>query len=76
MPPTLKELGIDRFNREDRLAVAEAIFEMLADEAQQDPLTENQREELERRLADSIARPDAVTPWEVVKARLLSRSKS
>ena len=30
------------------------------------------QKELERRLADSIARPDAVTPWEEIKTRVLA----
>jgi hypothetical protein len=34
-------------------------------------MSEAQSLELERRLADSIARPHAVTPWEIVKARAL-----
>ena len=38
-------------------------------------LTEAQLAELKRRLADSIARPDAVTPWEVVKARALANAR-
>jgi putative addiction module component (TIGR02574 family) len=38
-------------------------------------LTESQRRELERRLADSIARPEAVIPWEEVKARALARAR-
>jgi putative addiction module component (TIGR02574 family) len=75
MPPTLQELGIDRLNAEDRLALAEAIWDSVAREAEQTPLTEAQRRELERRLADSIARPDAVTPWEEVKARALARAR-
>lgn len=73
MPPTLQELGIDRLNVEDRLALAEAIWESVAREAEEAPLSEPQRAELERRLADSIARPDAVVPWEEVKARALAR---
>jgi putative addiction module component (TIGR02574 family) len=75
MPPTLQELGIDRLSVEDRLALVEAIWDSLAREVEQAPLPEAQRQELERRLADSIARPDAVTPWEVVKARALARTK-
>ena len=39
------------------------------------PLTPAQRSELERRLADSIARPDAFTPWEVVKEQLLAKER-
>jgi putative addiction module component (TIGR02574 family) len=37
------------------------------------PLTLKQMDELDRRLADSLAHPEAVTPWEVVKARALAR---
>jgi putative addiction module component (TIGR02574 family) len=69
MPPTLEQLGLDRLSLEDRLAVAEALWESVLKEADAAPVPEAQRVELERRLADSIARPDAVTPWEVVKAR-------
>jgi putative addiction module component (TIGR02574 family) len=75
MSPTLQELGIDRMSAEDRLALAEAIWESVAREMEQAPLSEGQRQELERRLADSIARPDAVTSWEVIKARALARAR-
>jgi putative addiction module component (TIGR02574 family) len=75
MPPSLHDLGIDRLSVEDRLALAEAIWDSVAREVEREPLTEAQRQELERRLADSIARPHAVTPWEVVKARALARAR-
>lgn len=74
MPPTIHELGLDRLSLEERLAVAEAIWESVVRESEAAPLPEAQRTELERRLADSIARPEAVTPWEVVKARALARA--
>ncbi len=74
MVPTLQELGLDRLSPEDRLAVAEAIWESVAREVEAAPLPAAQRAELERRLADSVARPEAVTPWEVVKARALARA--
>jgi putative addiction module component (TIGR02574 family) len=75
VPPTLQELGIDRLSAADRVALAEAIWDSVVQEVEQAPLAEDQRKELERRLADSIARPDAVTPWEVVKARALARAR-
>ncbi|HEX8914002.1 MAG TPA: addiction module protein [Humisphaera sp.] len=75
MAPSIAELGIDRLSIEDRLAVAEAIWDSVAREAESAPLSAAQRAELERRLADSIERPDAVTPWEVVKARALARAR-
>ena len=76
MVPTLHELGLDRLSPTDRLSVAEAIWESVARDAESAPLTAAQRAELERRLADSIARPEAVTPWETIKARLLARARS
>lgn len=75
MAPVLTDLGIDRLKVEDRLALAEAIWESVAAELERAPLTEAQGKELDRRLADSIARPDAVTPWGVVKAKLLQRAR-
>ena len=74
--PTLEELGLDRLSPADRLAVAEAIWDSVAREAEAAPLSAAERAVLEARLADSIARPDAVTPWEVVKARALARGRS
>jgi putative addiction module component (TIGR02574 family) len=75
MAPTLEELGLDRLSIEDRLAIAEAIWDSVSRETAAAPPTGPQRAELERRLADSIARPDAVTPWEVIKARALARAR-
>ena len=75
MPPTIQELGLDRLSIDDRLAVADAIWDSVARDAEAMTLSPAQRPELERRLADSIARPDAVTPWEVVKARALARAR-
>ena len=71
----LHELGLDRLSIEDRLAVAEAIWDSVVRQAEAEPLSEAQRAELERRLADSMARPEAVTPWEQVKARALARAR-
>jgi putative addiction module component (TIGR02574 family) len=76
MSPTLEDLGINRLSAEDRLSLAEAIWDSVAQEIEGAPLADAQRQELERRLADSIARPDAVTPWEVIKERALSRARN
>jgi putative addiction module component (TIGR02574 family) len=75
MPVTIHELGIDRLSAEERLALAEAIWDSVAREIEQSPPSETQRQELERRLADSVARPEAVTPWDVIKARALMRAR-
>ena len=76
MAPTIQELGIDRLSLEDRVNVAEAIWDNVTREVEATAVPQAQQAELERRLADSIACPDAVTPWEVVKARALARART
>ena len=75
MTPTLQDLGIDRLSTMDRLVLAEAIWDSAAQDLEKEPLPPEQRRELERRLADSIARPEAAIPWEEVKARALARAR-
>lgn len=75
MVPTLQDLGLDRLGVEERLAIAEAIWDSVVSETEAAPLLPSERAELERRLADSIARPDAVRPWEQIKARALARAR-
>ena len=75
MAPTLQALGIDRMSVEDRIALATAIWDSIAAEPHPPLLTEAQRLELERRLADHAANPEDVIPWEQVKAEALARFK-
>jgi putative addiction module component (TIGR02574 family) len=75
MAVTMKELGIDQMSIEDRLTLVQEIWDSIAAEAEQIPLTEAQRSELERRLAAHAADPSNVIPWEEVKARALARAK-
>ena len=75
MAASIKELGIDQFSVEDRLALLEEIWNSLADEMERAPLTEAQRNELERRLAAYQASPGDVIPWDEVKAKALARAR-
>jgi putative addiction module component (TIGR02574 family) len=76
MAPSLQDLGLDRLPAEERLEVAEALWDSVARDIENTPLSAAQRAELERRLADSIARPGVGTPWEEVKARALARART
>jgi putative addiction module component (TIGR02574 family) len=60
---------------EERLALVEAIWDSIAAESENLPLTDAQRHELERRLAYHLANPDDVVPWEVVHAEALARAR-
>lgn len=73
MAPILKALGIDRMSVEDRIALATAIWDSISAEPHPPLLTEAQRLELERRLADHAANPEDVVPWEQIKAEALAR---
>jgi putative addiction module component (TIGR02574 family) len=60
---------------DEQIALAEAIWDNIAATPEKTPLTEAQKHELERRLAAHQADPSKVTPWEVIKAEDLARSK-
>ena len=73
---SLHDLGLDRLSIEERLRVAEAIWDSVVRDVEESPLPEWQRAELERRLTDSVANPDAVRPWADVEAEALARAKN
>jgi len=54
--------------------MSEVIGGSIAGSAQELELTEAQRAELDRRLADYAKHPDAGSSWTEVKARILKRS--
>lgn len=75
MTPTIEELGLSQLSPAVRLALAEALWESVAREKEAAPLTEAQRLELDCRVADSQARPNAVRSWDELKARALARAR-
>ena len=75
MSPTVQTLGIDQMTRAQRIVLVQEIWDTIAAENSTPPLTESQRLELRRRVAEDDASPDDVVPWEQVKAQTLSRLK-
>jgi putative addiction module component (TIGR02574 family) len=75
MAATMTSLGIDRLSVEDRLALLGEIWDSIAATPERIPLTEEQKQELDRRLAEYHANPSKVTPWETIKAEALARMK-
>lgn len=73
MSVSVKTLGIDRLNVDERLALVEEIWATICADAKAFPLTEAQRAELDRRVADDDAFPDDVVPWDEVKISVRSR---
>ena len=75
MAVSLKSLGIERLGIEERLALVEELWDSIAADSSAVPLTEAQRTELDRRIAEHQANPDDVVPWEEVKASINERLK-
>ena len=75
MTASVKSLGIDRLPIDEQLTLVEEIWDSIAADTGAVPLTDAQRIELEKRIAEDDARPDDVTPWEQVKASTLARFK-
>jgi putative addiction module component (TIGR02574 family) len=58
---------------EERLQLVEELWDSLA--AEDIPLTDEQKREIDRRWAEHQKNPDRGSPWEEVRARLWARYK-
>jgi len=59
----------------ERLELIHELWDSVAAECEREPfpLSDAQREELERRIRELDAHPERAIPWEVVRERLRSR---
>jgi putative addiction module component (TIGR02574 family) len=62
-----------QFSVAERIEMIEAIWDTVVDEGQLVPLSDAQRAEVSRRMADRRAAPDDVVSWEDIKQRLAQR---
>jgi putative addiction module component (TIGR02574 family) len=73
MTPTMKDLGIDRLNAEQRVALALEIWESLGDVRPPARLIAEQRAELARRDAELDSNPTIALTWEQIRASVESK---
>jgi putative addiction module component (TIGR02574 family) len=73
MPVMMEAYGLEQLSIEDRLRLAEELWESIAAKPEGIPVTEAQRQDLQRRLDAYRDDPKAGSPWEEVKARLRSK---
>jgi putative addiction module component (TIGR02574 family) len=73
MSALMKTLGIDRLSREERWHLFQEIWESLDAESGDDVPTDEQKCEIDRRLAACESNPDSAVPWEQVEAEALAR---
>lgn len=74
MSVSMKSLGLDRLSPAERMLLAEELWESVAANPDDLPLTEAQRTDLEDRLEAYRDDPKAGSDWETVEARLRSGS--
>jgi putative addiction module component (TIGR02574 family) len=67
--PLLEE--ILKLSVDERIQLVEDIWDSIAEAAADMPLTSEQIEELDRRMADYRAHPETSESWESVKRQLL-----
>ena len=70
MPANAKSLGIDLLSLAERVLLVEEIWDSIAAEAEALEVPQSHKDELDIRLADHDANPDAGSSWEDVKSRL------
>lgn len=64
----LRELSVA-----ERIQLVEDLWDSIAEDARELPLSEAQRQELDRRLDDLEKNPTAGKPWEQVKREIADR---
>ncbi|MDZ4258886.1 MAG: addiction module protein [Gemmatimonadales bacterium] len=70
MTVSLKSLGLEKLSIAERLLLVEEIWDSISAAT---PLTDPQRAELDRRLADHEANPDNVVSWGEVQSSIRDR---
>jgi putative addiction module component (TIGR02574 family) len=73
MAVNMADFGLDRLSVEDRLTLAQQLWDSIAEEVNRLPLSPAQRQEVDRRLATHRANPQAAIPWEQVEAEARAR---
>jgi len=70
LPEAATELLRTPLSIEQRLELIGELWDGIPDSIEALPVPDWHREELDRRLAEADANPDAAIPWEEVKRRL------
>lgn len=68
-------INIDDLNPEERLRMIEELWDSLSEQPESVPLTDEQRQELDRRLDDLERSGPEGIPWEEVLEQIRSRPR-
>lgn len=70
MSQSSSDFAFQHLSIAERIALAQDILDSVAAEQEEFQLTEDEKSELDRRLANMEANPDAGCSWEEFRARL------
>jgi putative addiction module component (TIGR02574 family) len=74
MADSILPFDINEYSIPERVAMIAEIWESMADETKVVPLTEEQKAELDKRIAESELYPDDVVSWKDIEGRLFGES--
>jgi putative addiction module component (TIGR02574 family) len=69
---SLESLGIDRLSLDEKIELAHDLWESIAADAELSPLTDEQKQMLDRRIAELDADPSIALTWDQIKSRVLN----
>lgn len=73
MHRSIQELGIDRLSVADRIALAQEIWDSVAESVQNTAPSAVEAAELDRRLAEDDSSPDAAIDWQRIRSAVQSK---
>ncbi len=62
-------VDLDRLSTTERLQLVQDLWDQIAQQPDQVPVSAAQRDELDRRLANHAASPEDVVAWEAIRPR-------
>jgi putative addiction module component (TIGR02574 family) len=73
MSKVTTNFDFSRLSSPEKLELIGQLWDSISDSTESPPLPESHRGELERRLAEADANPQAAIPWEQVRDRLRTK---
>lgn len=70
MSPTIPDFDFQSLSSPQKLELIGWLWDSIPDSTESLPFPESHRQELEQRLAEADANPNAAIPWEQVRGRL------
>ncbi|MEX2185831.1 MAG: addiction module protein [Pirellulales bacterium] len=75
MSNSILPFDVNQYSIPERIAMIGEIWDSMADEATAIPLTDAQKAELDRRIAECEEHPEDLVPWPDIERRIFGEGK-